>query len=221
MINDLDPNIKFTMEKNNSHIAFLDISVKKSGNSLNADIYYKPTDSKSYLDFNSCHPRNTKTNVTYNLARRICTICNHMTDRDKRLLDLEKYLINRNYPKLMNTTAINKAKSHNITELRKVSPPKNEDENMITFAHIYNPRHSNIFSIVQESRSILEGSPAMKELIDNTRLINSKCPPPNLKTILTKTAFDNKPFKGEVNKYGNERCGCCKFRQTGNSFFLL
>ncbi len=122
MINDLDPNIKFTIEKNNSQIAFLDILVKKSGNSLNTDVYYKSTDSKSYLDFNSCHPRNTKTNVPYNLDRRICTICNHMTDRDKRLLSLEKYLIHRIYPKPMITTGINKAKSHNITELGKVSP---------------------------------------------------------------------------------------------------
>ncbi len=55
------------MKKNNSQITFLDILMKKSGNSLNTDIYYKPTDSKSYLDFNSCHPRNTKTNVRYNL----------------------------------------------------------------------------------------------------------------------------------------------------------
>ncbi len=58
MINDLDPNIKFTIEKNNSQIAILDILVKKSRNSLNTDIYYKHTNSKSYLDFNSCHPRN-------------------------------------------------------------------------------------------------------------------------------------------------------------------
>ncbi len=79
------------------------------------DIYYKPTDSKSYLDFNSCHPSNTKTNVPYILARRICTICNHMTDRDKRLLDLEEQLIHMNYPSPMITTGINKANSHNIT----------------------------------------------------------------------------------------------------------
>ncbi len=89
-----------------------------------------------------------------------------MTDRDKRLLDLEKYLIHRNYPKPMITTGINKAKSQTITELRKVSP-QNEDENMITFVHTYNSHHPNIFSVVQESRSILEGSPAMKELINN------------------------------------------------------
>ncbi len=118
----------------------------------------------------------------------------------------------------MITTGINKATSHNLTELRKVC--QNEDENMITFVHTYNPHHPNIFSVVQESRSILEGGPAMNDLIDNTRLISSKCQPPNLKWILIKAAFDDKTFKGEVRKCGNKRSGCCKFLQTGNSFFF-
>ncbi len=94
--------MKFTMEKNNSQIAILNILEKKSGNSLNMDIYCKPNDSKSYLDFNSCHPRNIKTNIPYNIARIICNLCNHLTDWDERFLDVEEYLIqrnSRNYPK--------------------------------------------------------------------------------------------------------------------------
>ncbi len=51
-----------------------------------------------------------------------------------------------------------------------------EDENMITFVHTYNPHHPNIFRVVQVSRSILEGSPVIKELIDNTRLSITKLP---------------------------------------------
>ncbi len=65
-----------------------------------------------------------------------------------------------NFCKPMITTGINKAKSHNITELRKVSPipPKtNEDENKITCVHAYNPDHPNIFRAVQDSRSIWKG----------------------------------------------------------------
>ncbi len=130
---------------------------------------------------------------------------------------MENYLIDRNNPII--TTGINKAKSHKINELRKVYP-QNEDENMITFVHTYNPHHPNIFNVVQESRLILKGSPAMKMPIDSSRLISSKLQPPNLKRILTKAAFDDKPFKGEVNKCDKKRCGCCKFLQTGNSFFF-
>ncbi len=80
---------------------------------------------------------------------------------------------------------------------------------MITFVHTYNPHHPNIFTVVQESRSIWEGSSVVKELfINNTRLISSKCQPTNLKRILTKAARGDKPFKGEITKCGNKRCGC-------------
>ncbi len=107
-----------------------------------------------------------------------------MTDINKRLLGLEEYLIHRDYPNPMITTGINRTKSHDIAELRNVSP-QHEDENMITFVDTYKPHHPNIFRVVQESKSILEGSPTMKELIDNTRLISSKRQPPNLTRILT------------------------------------
>ncbi len=43
-------------------------------------------------------------------ARRICTISNHLTDRDKILLDMED-LMHRNYPKSMTMTGINKVTS--------------------------------------------------------------------------------------------------------------
>ncbi len=43
----------------------------------------------------------------------------------------------------------------------------------------------------------------MKELIDNTRLINSKCQPPNVQIILTKVAFIDKTFKGSKVKSSN------------------
>ncbi len=94
----------------------------KQDNILNTDIYYKLTYSKAYFEFNSCHLRKTKTNVLYDLVRRICAICNYLTNRNKWLLYLGEYIIHRNYPKPMIMTGINKTNSHNITELRQVSP---------------------------------------------------------------------------------------------------
>ncbi len=59
-----------------------------------------------------------------------------------------------------------------------------------------------------------------EKIIYNATLISSKYQPPNLKTILTKAACNDKPFKHEVTKCGNKKCGCCKFVQTTNSFFF-
>ena len=59
-----------------SQIVLLDILIKKDNNVLVTDLYYKTTDTHQYLYYTSNHPRHTKNNIHYNLARRICTIIN-------------------------------------------------------------------------------------------------------------------------------------------------
>ena len=46
----------------------------RDGTKIATDIYYKPTDSKQYLFFNSCHPKHTKTSIPFSLADRIRSI---------------------------------------------------------------------------------------------------------------------------------------------------
>ena len=51
------------MQKQDKEITFLDILIKKEDNHIITDIYHKPTDTKQYLPFKSCHPRVTKVNI--------------------------------------------------------------------------------------------------------------------------------------------------------------
>ena len=75
---------------------FLDIQLKIVNNTLLFDIYYKPTNSFNYLTYSNCHPTHTKNNIALSLAKRIINI---ITDnREKRLSELKKHLIERNHP---------------------------------------------------------------------------------------------------------------------------
>ena len=85
------------MEQNYDGLAFLDIFNKRKRSSIITDIYYKPTDTKQYLDYNSCHPRNIRRNVPFNLARRICTIVEDESLRHKRLEELKVCLTKKHY----------------------------------------------------------------------------------------------------------------------------
>ena len=69
LINELDPDLKFIFEKVATDINFLHINIKIVDNQLHFDIYYKPTNSFSYLKYNSCHPSHTKNNISLSLAR--------------------------------------------------------------------------------------------------------------------------------------------------------
>ena len=65
-------------------------------NQSHFDIYHKPTNSFSYLKYNSCHPSHTKNNILLSLARCIIRI---VTDnRNYRLEELRQNLLKRNHP---------------------------------------------------------------------------------------------------------------------------
>ena len=70
LLNNLHDDIRFTSEYNYNEQPFLDVLVKKEGTKIETDVYYKPTDSKQYLNFNSCQPKHTKTSIPYSLARK-------------------------------------------------------------------------------------------------------------------------------------------------------
>ena len=59
------------MQTSKYQLPFLDVMVIKSNTSISTDIYFKSTDSKQYLNFKSRHPKHTKVNIPFSLAREI------------------------------------------------------------------------------------------------------------------------------------------------------
>lgn len=66
--------------------------VRNEKGHIETDIYYKETDGKQYLLFDSWHPRHTKTNIPFCLARRILTIVSDDETITERFRELEKFL---------------------------------------------------------------------------------------------------------------------------------
>ena len=75
---------------------FLNIHLRIVDKTLVFDIYYKQTNSFNYLTNSSCHPIHTKNNIAPSLAKRIINIISD--NREKRLSELKKHLIERNHP---------------------------------------------------------------------------------------------------------------------------
>ena len=57
ILNQVNPNLQFTMERSATNLPFLDIMKKKTGTKIWMDIYNKLTDSKRYVPFTSNYPR--------------------------------------------------------------------------------------------------------------------------------------------------------------------
>lgn len=111
ILNKLHEDIKFTMECDNKEIPFLDCLVIKTDSKLETDIFYKPTDSKTYLPFYSCHPKHTKTSIPFSLSRRLKTIISNPNIFEKRANELKLYLKRQNYPESLIDAGITKARS--------------------------------------------------------------------------------------------------------------
>ena len=77
-INSIDPAIKFTVEGNqgNGAIPFLDTLVTpQADNSLSITVYYKPTHTDQYLQWDRHHNLSPKYSVIGTLTHRAKTVC--------------------------------------------------------------------------------------------------------------------------------------------------
>eukprot|EP00061_Rhincodon_typus_P000810 g12821.t1 len=69
--NTFHPKLKFSWTICDTSLSFLGLSVFISGNYLETDIYFKPTDSYSYLDYTSSHPPSCKNAILYSQFLRL------------------------------------------------------------------------------------------------------------------------------------------------------
>ena len=98
ILNQVNPNLQFTMERSTTNLPFLDIMINKTGTKIWMDIYNKPTDSKRFVPFTSNHPRSCLRNIPFCLARRICAIVEEEETKLKRLSELKTSLRKQKYP---------------------------------------------------------------------------------------------------------------------------
>ena len=83
----------------------------KERRKLHTDIFYKETDTHQYLSFNSCHPKHTKQNIPYFLARRIFSILSKP--------EREDFLKSQEYSTKLIQQGITKTEPLTTTELRQ------------------------------------------------------------------------------------------------------
>ena len=208
LLNSIHDKIQFTMEYSRNQLPFLDILIIKNNMNIETDIYFKPTDSKQYLLFSSCHPKHTRTNIPFNLARRICTIVSNINTRNKRLLELKKILHDRQYPESLIENGIERAKSINIEELR-TTKDVSENVSVLPFISTHNPRNVEVYPFIYQNLPVLRKDPRMKEALGTQKIIKSKRQAKSLKKLLTNAKLPTDIIEPTVKKCGRSNCGIC------------
>ena len=117
-LNKYHKSIKFTAECSKSEISFLDTKVKKNTNGkLYTDLFVKPTDTNSYLKYDSAHPPQCKKSLPYSQLLRIKRICKNEEDFKTHKNQKIKEFTEKGYPKNILDQAENKVNQRSRTEL--------------------------------------------------------------------------------------------------------
>ena len=136
-VNNYHSTIKFTCEFSTSKIPFLDVMVHLVNQTLQTDLYSKPTDAHQYLHWSSCHPIHTRKGLVYSLAYRLRRICSTPEFLKNRLSELKQFLLARGYKSKVIDPAIERASSKQRCDAMARKPKT--DNNRIPFVVRFNP----------------------------------------------------------------------------------
>ena len=204
LMNLMDPCINFTMERSDTSLKFLDVLIYKTSIGFKTVVQSKDTDSDTFLNYKSSHPRHCRDGIPFGMARRIRAL----TDDDGRAKEqmslLSSKLRNAGYPEGVVNCAVASAMALSSSELRN-SKNVSEDDGAIAFVHTFDPAHPSLLREIKNRISRLFTSTECRAIFGNTRIIDSRREPKNLLRILQHSRFDE--TGSTVYEKGVLRCG--------------
>ena len=227
ILNSLDPRIRFTIEPGKyqqvqgiktQQINFLDICViLHESHKIETDIFYKETNTHEYLQYSSQHPKHTKDNIPYGLAKRIIVFCSNPTTEQKRLLELRQWLLNCGYPKKV----IDKG-FHNARLQGPAPAPRNKADTLPMVTTFYSNYFCNNISKLSNTLLTSSSNDRIKEVFGSTKTVLALRQPPNILTQLSSAKFTSKitvPRPPGFFKCNDKKCILCRdYFEEGNSF---
>ena len=92
-VNNFHPALQFTWEISETSVSFLDILVSINGNRLTTSVFYKPTDSHSYLLYSSSHPNHTKQSISFSQFLHLRRLCSEDEDFQSKSLEMREFFV--------------------------------------------------------------------------------------------------------------------------------
>ena len=185
-INNVHSSIKFTGDFSKDEVIFLDVRTKIEGSKIKTITYSKPTDSHSYLDFDSCHPSHNKTSIPYSQFLRMRRNCSEWTDFICHSLRLMTHLNLRGYPYEILHNSIVRVNQKTRSEVLSANLLEQNPTNSLYCILDYNPSNPNVRGILNKYWPITDRSSSTR-ILSNTPIIIGYRRPKNLQEILCRT----------------------------------
>jgi len=142
------PSVRYTFEISQSSITFLDITFKHEDVELTSSVHYKPTDSHSYLDYQSFHPPSTKNAIPYSQCLWLrCLITKDDEFKEKK--EITSFFKERGYPSDLLEKASSRTRHLSQNDLIANQKPSTKMQR-IPLVTTYHPRVNQVYKIIEK-----------------------------------------------------------------------
>ena len=138
-VSDFHPVLQYTHTISETSLPFLDINLHKSGNHLQSSVYYKETDTHSYLHHQSSHPRHSKNSLPYSYLLRLGRFYSDDHNFTTKAQEMCGFFQERAYPSDLHREDLRKISSINRHNTIYSHKEENSQAGRVPFVLTYHP----------------------------------------------------------------------------------
>ena len=149
----------------------LTLLVSITGNILTTSVFYKPTDSHSYLLYSS-HPNHTKQSIPFSQFLRLRRLCSEDEDFQSKSLEMREYLVQRGSPTSLLDTAFSKACQIPRSETLSNSVTNVTDHNRTPLVLTFHSFNFKVRDVIRKNFDILRNDPEISSIFSYNPLVS-------------------------------------------------
>jgi hypothetical protein len=202
------PSLKFTHTISDTSVCFLDLNISIDSDRLSTSIYYKPTDSHSYLLYSSSHPTTCKDSIPYAQFQRLRRICSSESDFKAQSEQMASFFHKRKYPRKIVAKALHRVTSMDRVTALQPSSANKVNEDRIPLVLNFHPNNMPIRNIILKNYNLLRTHPTTQHIF-TTSVVTAYRRERNVKNHVVRSK-DPQPEPG-MRPCKRPRCKTCKF----------
>ncbi|CAH3104129.1 unnamed protein product, partial [Pocillopora meandrina] len=207
-VNSFHPALKYTWEISDTSLAFLDIKISIEGNGLCTIVYYKPTDSHSYLLYSSSHPKHTsRTPYLFHSFSDFVVYVVTQSDFSEKSEAMCQFFDKRGYP--VSVVLAGHHRAQQIDRQSALQTAEKDNTDRIPFTLTFHPHNHAVKSIILKNFKLLQNDSETGTIFSQPPLISFKRDK-NIGNFLVRSSFQTSDQSGTF-KCVRSRCKTCSF----------
>ena len=192
-LNQLDPQLSFTLENSAEGAVFLDLKLSTQGCTVVTAMHSKSSDTHAYLLPTSCHPSHICKNIPKGVMKRVRRNCSEDETREATYCEYKQYLLERDYNEVLIDEAIDLAEqtSRDVLLGKSDEAPKSSSRKYPLITK-FNSKLPPMSKFIRENLHILELTPETSKLFNKNSVFVSYKMENNILSMITKNKFKSK-----------------------------